>query len=70
MFFLMVDDVNETPVRKLCMVVVVVMSLSPDLVNHISSNFLEVFHAFSRLLPSPPPKYHNMSSIDYHDMFE
>jgi len=50
---------------------VVTVSPSPNLVDNISSNHLDTFHAYAFYsLSSPPPEYRNMLPTDYHDMLE
>jgi len=51
--------------------VVVAKQASPDLVDDISPDPLDIFHAFSScLLPSFSLECHNMSLVNYQDMLE
>ena len=51
-----VHDLDETLVERSCVDIMVAVSPSLDLVDHISIDPLDIFHAFSsRSLPFPPP---------------
>ena len=53
------------------MEVVPIVAGCPDLLDCIFSNLFDIFYAsLSCSLPSPSPKCHNMSAIDYHDVIE
>jgi len=55
--FIEVHDLDETLVRRSCMDVMVAVSPSLDLVDHVSPDPLDVSHASSCSLPSPSPEY-------------
>ena len=60
---------NVTHVGRSSGDVVVTMLASPDLIENISSDHLDISHAFPACSPPyPPPKCHNLSSVDFHDM--
>ena len=63
-----VPDCHATPLVSSCVDVVVVESLSPDFIAHVSPDHVDILPA--SLLPSPPSpslECHNLSGIDYHD---
>ena len=67
--FIEVRDSDAALVGRSYGDVVVTMLASPDLVENMSSDHLDISHAFpSCSLFYPPFKCHNMSSIDFHDM--
>jgi len=69
--FIEMYDFDVTLVERFYVDVVVTVSASPDLVNNISLDYLDTFHASSSCSPPyPPPKCCNMSSADYHDMLK
>ena len=68
--FIEVHDVDATLAVRPYVDVVVTMPASPDLVN-MSSDHLDIFHVFpSCSLPYPPPRCHNISYVDFHDMLK
>ena len=44
--FIEVYDLDETPIERLCVDFVVTVSPSPDLVDHVSPDPLDIFYAF------------------------
>jgi len=62
--FIEVHDLNETLVRRLCMDVVIAVSPSPDLIDHVSPDPLDIFHVSLCLLSSLSPEYCDLSPID------
>ena len=69
--FIRVHTPDETLRGRAYVNVVVIASSSPDVVSHVPSNPLDVFHTVPAcLLPFSSLECRNMSSIDYHDMLE
>jgi len=67
--FIKDHDLDTTPVGRSYVDDVATIPTSPDLVDNISPNPLDLFHAFSSgSLPSPSPEYCNMSLINHHDI--
>jgi len=66
-----VHDFDATLAGKSYVDVVITVSTSPDMVDNISPDPLDASHASSLCsLPSPFPKCHNMSLVNYHDIRE
>ena len=69
--FTEVHDLYENPIGNSCVDVMVMGPASPNLVDNIYPNLLYTFYVLSSCsLPSPSPKYRNISLVHYQGMLE
>ena len=66
-----VHNLDETLMRRSCMDVMVTVTPSPDLIDHVSPDPLDIFHAFpSCSLSSHLPECCDLSPIDSYVLLE